>query len=98
MAGTDRCLGGRSSPPRRRRATALLDYDPYLDEVLDDPHSVYERLRAEAPAVYLEQYDAWFLARFDYVWEALQRKELSVAQGISPSQLLLGAPAGPLMP
>jgi len=73
-------------------------YDPYSDEVLDDPHPVYARLREESPALYLEQYGAWFLSRFDYVWEGLQRKELSVAQGISPSQLLLGAPAGPLMP
>src|SRR2546421_8711850 len=76
----------------------VLDYDPYADEVLDDPHAVYRRLRADAPAIFLEQYGAWFLSRFDYVWEALQRPELSVAQGISPSQLLLGAPADPLMP
>jgi cytochrome P450 len=76
----------------------LAAYDPYADEVLDDPHPVYARLRAESPALFLEPYDAWFLSRFDYVWEGLQRKELSVAEGITPSQLLLGAPAGPLMP
>src|SRR3954454_22777814 len=77
---------------------ATLGYDPYLDAVLDDPHPVYARLRDEAPALFLEEYDAWFLSRFDYVWEALQRPELSVAEGITPSQLLLGAPANPLMP
>lgn len=76
----------------------VVAYDPYLDAVLDDPHAVYERLREESPVVFLEQYDAWFLARFEDVWEALQRSELSVAEGISPSQLLLGHPADPLMP
>jgi cytochrome P450 len=77
---------------------AALVYDPYLDEVLDDPHAVYARLRDEAPALFLEEYNAWFLSRFDYVWEALQRPELSVMEGIAPSQLLLGQPANPLMP
>ena len=80
------------------KVTQVMEYDPYIDEVLDDPHAVYRRLRHAAPALYLEQYNAWFLSRFDYVWEALQRPELSVAQGISPSQLLLGAPADTRMP
>ena len=76
----------------------MPDYDPYVEHVLDDPHQAYQQLRDDSPALFLEQYNAWFLARFDYVWDALQRPELSVAQGISPSQLLLGAPPGPLMP
>ena len=76
----------------------MLAYDPYLEQVLDDPHRAYEWLREQSPALFLEEYNAWFLARFDYVWEALQRPELSVALGISPSQSLLGAPADPLMP
>jgi cytochrome P450 len=80
------------------KVTEVIGYDPYIDEVLDDPHAAYRRLRDVAPALYLEQYNAWFLSRFDYVWEALQRPELSVVQGISPSQLLLGAPADPRMP
>ncbi len=73
-------------------------YDPYADEVLDDPHGVYPALRSSSPALFLEPYDAWFLSSFEYVWEGLQRRELSVAGGITPSQLLLGAPANPLMP
>ena len=36
-----------------------LRYDPYSEEALRDPYSIYKRLRAEKPAYYLEQYDAW---------------------------------------
>jgi len=73
-------------------------YDPYDDAVLEDPVPVYARLRREAPVLHLERYDAWFLARFEDVWRALQSRGLSVAMGITPSNLLLGAPPLDRMP
>ena len=47
-----------------------MDYDPFSDEVLDDPHRVYARLRAESPVHYLEAFDTWALALFEDVWNA----------------------------
>jgi hypothetical protein len=76
----------------------LDPYDPYDDAVLEDPLPVYARLRRESPVLYLERYDAYFLARFEEVWRALQSPKLSVAKGITPSNLLLGAPPLDRMP
>ena len=59
---------------------------------------MYARLRRESPVLYLERYDAWFLARFEDVWQALQSPRLSVAKGITPSNLLLGQPPLDRMP
>jgi hypothetical protein len=73
-------------------------YDPYADAVLEDPAPVYARLRREAPVLHLERYDAWFLARFEEIWQATQSPKLSVARGITPSNLLLGQPALDRMP
>jgi cytochrome P450 len=47
-----------------------VEYDPFSDEVLDDPHRVYARLRAESPVHYLEAFDTWALALFEDVWSA----------------------------
>ncbi len=47
-----------------------MEYDPFSDEVLDDPHRVYARLRAESPVHYLEAFDTWALALFEDVWSA----------------------------
>lgn len=76
----------------------MIDFDPYSDAFLDDPHAVYARLREESPVHFVERFGATFLSRFDDVWAATQSRKLSVAGGITPSQLLLGAPANPKMP
>ena len=73
-------------------------YDPYSDEALENPQPLYARLRAETPVLYLEEYDAWFLARFEDIWQATQSSTLSVAGGITPSNLLLGHPPNTRMP
>ena len=77
---------------------ARLEFDPYSDDFLDDPQPFYERLREESPVHHQESLDAWFLSRFEDIWAATQSRKLSVAGGITPSQLLLGAPANPMMP
>ncbi|MEZ4280848.1 MAG: cytochrome P450 [Myxococcota bacterium] len=79
-------------------AHGMVDFDPYGEAFLDDPLPIYARLREESPVHYSEQYGATFLARFEDVWAATQSRALSVAGGITPSQLLLGAPANPHMP
>jgi cytochrome P450 len=48
----------------------VLEYDPFSDEALDDPHRVYARLRAESPVHHLEAFDSWALALFEDVWNA----------------------------
>ena len=68
---------------------ALVDYDPYDPEVLEDPYPVYARLRAEAPAYYLEEFDSWFLSRFEDIWQInTDFKALSSQNGTTPGQLL----------
>jgi cytochrome P450 len=75
------------------------DYDPFMAEVVDgDPYPVYARLRETAPRLYLERYDAWFFSTFEDVWNLTRSRSLSVAQGITPSQLLLGVPPNNFMP
>ena len=76
----------------------MIDFDPYSEAFLDDPHACYDRLREESPVHYSEKVGATFLSRFEDVWAATQSRKLSVAGGITPSQLLLGAPANPKMP
>ena len=74
------------------------DFSPYSDAFLDDPAPFFEVLREEDPVHRDEETGAYFLSRFDDIWAATQDRRLSVASGISPSQLLLDAPANPLMP
>ncbi|MBY0400663.1 cytochrome P450, partial [Myxococcota bacterium] len=76
----------------------MFEFDPYSEDFLDDPHAVYARLREESPVHFVPRLEATFLSRFEDVWAATQSRKLSVAGGITPSQLLLAAPANPKMP
>ncbi len=67
----------------------MIDYDPYSDEAMADPHPIYRRLRDEAPAYYVEKYDAWALTRFEDVWAASTDYEVfSSTSGTMPAQVL----------
>jgi len=67
----------------------MIDYDPYSDEAMADPHPIYRRLRDEAPAYYLEKYNAWALTRFEDVWTASTDYEVfSSTSGTMPAQVL----------
>ncbi len=66
----------------------MVEYDPFSEEVMDDPHPVYRRLRREAPAYYIQKYDAWALSRFEDIWNASSDPAYSTAKGTTPSQLL----------
>jgi cytochrome P450 len=66
-----------------------VEYDPFSDEVLDDPNPVYARLRREAPVYHLEKYDAYALARFQDIWDVSSDPvAYSVRRGTSAPQLL----------
>ena len=67
----------------------MVDYDPFSDQIMDDPNPVYAELREEAPAYYVEKYDAWALSRFEDIWKASSEPEnYSAAQGTTPDMLL----------
>jgi 4-methoxybenzoate monooxygenase (O-demethylating) len=51
------------------------DYDPFTEEAILDAHRHDGALRDIAPAVYLERYDVWAVARFDGVREILPDHE-----------------------
>jgi cytochrome P450 len=66
----------------------MVQYDPFSDEVLENPHPVYKRLRAEAPVYFVEKYNAWAFATFQDIWDASSHPAFSTASGTTPSQLL----------
>ena len=66
-----------------------LAYDPFSHEWQQDPYPIYRRMRAEKPAYYVEEYDAWFLSRFEDIWKSgANFKNLSAADGTTPGHLL----------
>src|SRR5277367_4526567 len=76
----------------------MIDYDPFMATVVEgDPNPLYAELRANTPRLFIERYNAWFFSTFEDVWNLEKERRLSVANGITPSQLLLGAPANPFM-
>ena len=67
----------------------MVDYHPFSDAVFDDPYPIYRRLRDEAPALYLEEFDCWFLSRFEDIWQRLQdQTPLTSRLGTTTTHLL----------
>jgi len=67
----------------------MIRYSPFLPEVIEDPLPFYRRLREEAPAYYLEEYDAWALSRFEDNWRATEDTETwSSTAGTTAAQTL----------
>ena len=68
----------------------MVEYNPFSDAALDDPHPIYRRLRDEAPAYYVEELDCWFLSRFDDIWEQTgdTKTYSAAARGTTPAHLL----------
>ena len=59
-----------------------LHYDPFDAVIRQDPHPIYRRLRAEAPAYFIEKYEVWALSRFDDIWHVSNDTEhLTNAKG-----------------
>ena len=76
-----------------------IDYDPFAESVRNDPQPWYRRLRDEAPAHYMERYDAWALSRFQDIWDASADTErYSTARGTTPAHLLTrDQPVAPML-
>jgi cytochrome P450 len=68
----------------------MVDYNPFMDEILDDPHPVYKQLRDEAPAYYIDEFDSWALSRFEDIWEQSgdAKSYSAVQRGTTPAHLL----------
>ncbi len=67
----------------------MVHYNPFSEEVMRDPHPIYARLREEAPAYYIEEYDAWALSRFEDIWQAsMDADSYSAARGTTSAHVL----------
>jgi len=67
----------------------MVVYDPYMAEVIENPHAIYEQLRAEEPVYFIERFGAWALARFEDIWTAsMDNDHYTAAQGTTSAHLL----------
>ena len=68
----------------------MIQYNPLMPEILEDPYPIYKQLRAENPVCYVEEFDCWALALFDDIWEQSgDSKSYSAAQrGTTPAHLI----------
>ena len=62
----------------------MVEYDPFSDQILDDPFPVYRRLRDEAPVYYVESLNSWALSRFEDVWNAGEDPTTFASPGPDP--------------
>ena len=69
----------------------MVRYHPFSAEVFDDPFPLYRELREEAPAHYLEEFDCWFLSRFDE--SGVERIRSEFFRGFARLPIRLGAPS-----
>ena len=67
----------------------MVQYNPFSEEVMRDPHPIYKQMRKEAPVYHIEEYDAWALSKFDDIWAcSMDAKHFSAAQGTTSAHLL----------
>lgn len=60
-----------------------VDFDPFSDEMLEDPFEAYETLRAMSPVVKLAKYNCWAVVDYDPIVEVLNDHErFSSAAGV----------------
>ncbi len=67
----------------------MVDYHPFSDAIFDDPYPIYKRLRDESPIHYLEEFDCWFVSRFEDVWSLEQdQRNLTSKFGTTSTHLV----------
>jgi len=71
-------------------ARSLIEFDPFSEAYFDDPFPIYTRMRNEAPDLYLEAYDCFFLSRFEDIWQAVSDPRFSHRRGTNSQDLLVG--------
>jgi 4-methoxybenzoate monooxygenase (O-demethylating) len=52
-----------ATAPTTGRPASVIDVDPYSDEVLNEPHAMYEAVRAAGPVAFLSKYDVHVMGR-----------------------------------
>lgn len=63
--------------------TSLSDVDLFSEQNLDDPYALFQSLRDEAPALWLNRADCWAVPRYAGVRDVLfDWKRFSAAQGV----------------
>ena len=72
----------------------MVEYDPYMPEIKEDPLPIYKQMREQCPIYPVKRFNAWALARFDDIWTVCQDGEyFSNANGNSELNLLEGRPS-----
>jgi len=67
----------------------MVEYDPFLPQVIEDPHPVYAKLREQDPCCYLPKYDTYFVSRFGDIWNAsMDAESYSTESGTTFAQLV----------
>ena len=86
MAELEKRHARRNPEPRSH---AMVEYDPFLPQVIEDPQPVYAKLREEAPCCLIPKYDTYFLSRFEDIWNAsMDAKSYSTEAGTTFAQLV----------
>ena len=60
-----------------------VDFDPFSQQVMNDPLPVYERMRRECPVYFSEKYNGYFFFRFADCFEMLSKVDNSLVQAES---------------
>lgn len=72
----------------------VVEYDPYMPEIKEDPLPIYARMREECPIYPVKRFDAWALTRFEDIWSVCEDGEyFSSANGNQDLNLLEGRPS-----
>jgi cytochrome P450 len=67
----------------------MVDYHPFSDAIFDDPYPIYKQLRDESPVHYLEEFECWFVSRFEDVWNLEQdQRNLTSKFGTTSTHLV----------
>ena len=67
----------------------MVDYDPFSEDVIRDPHPTYARLRDESPCHHVAKWDCWALSRFEDIWQAsMDADSYTTTLGTTSSHLL----------
>lgn len=71
-----------------------IDYDPFSDAAMRDPHSLYTEMRKEGAPHFIEKYNAWALTLFRDVYDAslLHEKDVTFTVGQPLNNVLLNEP------
>jgi 4-methoxybenzoate monooxygenase (O-demethylating) len=62
---------GRTPEFKAPAGAPVSDVDPFSIEFFEDPHRIHDELREAGPAVWLDRYGVWAVARYQEVHNVL---------------------------